>query len=65
MRNRIKIGIITMLIMYQAERQNYWKKITSPMPKLRESAIGFSIGNKGYFGSGYGDSNKILKDFSQ
>ncbi len=54
-----------MLIMYQAERQNYWKKITSPMPKLRESAIGFSIGNKGYFGSGYGDSNKILKDFSQ
>jgi N-acetylneuraminic acid mutarotase len=39
---------------------------TSPnevTPEPRTSAVSFTIGNKGYIGTGYGAGNQVLKDF--
>ena len=42
---------------------NVWTKKTGLGGNARSGAVGFSIGNKGYIGTGYGTDNNILKDF--
>jgi hypothetical protein len=42
---------------------NIWTKKADFGGIARSGAVGFSIGNKGYIGTGFGDDNTLFKDF--
>ena len=43
--------------------ENLWTRLNDFGGTARHSAVGFSIGNKGYVGTGYDDNSSRLKDF--
>jgi hypothetical protein len=43
-------------------QNNAWSQILSPPTDAREVGIGFTLGNKGYFGAGWDEAN-IYADF--
>lgn len=47
----------------QAQTGNYWTQKASVPGAVRESAVAFSIGNKGYAGTGNKDGGNYLWDF--
>jgi len=45
------------------QETNLWTRKADFGGIARSGSVGFSIGNKGYIGTGSGDDNKLLKDF--
>src|ERR1017187_1330716 len=64
----IVISVIFILLNIEIKAQGYWTQKASLPGPGREGAVGFSIGNKGFIGTGfYSDSccSYTLNDFGE